>query len=265
MSESIPDVVLRLARRHIPADAAIPISPARPVIEPPEPPIDAPIPLPREQDDESANERSVATQPEPWPANDSHDYESVAAASNRHALVADSLDSKSLDRPGGRSDEHMETADRRPQFAEQAWRRPTAGETPAPQSVTTVPADDPPPTASDAESFADAEPTFERPRAQTPSFPAGSGPPHKLLDPADDAFQPAARARTTTSSSQHDQSPVDSVNETSRQLEQTARDLETALTHLFTTQIETLQHLRDRVDEQERRWVEQQAARRATL
>ena len=136
---------------------------------------------------------------------------------------------------------------------------------------------------SDTESFANVEPGVSHVRLyrEAASFPplgrggqGGSRPIsiHALHDmstggagfPSHDSFEPADRSKTSTGSSP-DQSPVEGVSETSRRLEQTARDLETSLTHLFTTQIETLQRLRDRVDEQERRWVEQQSARRAAL
>ena len=143
------------------------------------------------------------------------------------------------------------------------FRLHTAGETPAPQLTTSAPADESTWLPPDIESFTDREPALDQPSALGQSFPAGAKPPRAPDFHSNESFQPADRAATTGSSP--DQSPVETVDETSRRLEQTARDLETSLTHLFTTQIESLQRLRDRVDEQERRWVEQQSARRAAL
>jgi regulator of replication initiation timing len=55
----------------------------------------------------------------------------------------------------------------------------------------------------------------------------------------------------------------ESVADQSRQLEQLSHDLDSSLTRLFATQLETLDNLRQRLDEQERLWLEQQAVRRA--
>jgi hypothetical protein len=267
MSESIPDVILRLARRHIPVDAAMPVSPAQPASEPSHLPIDVPAPLPRGQDD--APSQSVpATEPEPRSAVDAPDYE-TAAASNPQTSAAAPIDAGSVDIAQVRSDKHNETPDRRPPFVVQASRLPSERRTPARQPATFPHTDEPLPSASAPESFAaERDPPHAQPRPPAPSFTAGTNPSYRSGNPpddfADDAFEPAARSATNTGSPR-DQSSLDAVGEASRQLEQTARDLETSLTRLFTTQIETLQRLRDRVDEQERRWVEQQSARRATL
>jgi hypothetical protein len=56
---------------------------------------------------------------------------------------------------------------------------------------------------------------------------------------------------------------ADSVTGQARRLEQLSRDLDASLTRLFATQLETLDHLRQRLDEHERLWLEQQALRRA--
>ena len=253
----------------MPVDAAMPISPARPAIEPPDLPVDAPALLPRERDDAAIAELAPAAGRDSQPVADSPDRESVVALPNRPPIAADAGHSDLFDPPDQRSNDHDETADRRPQFVVQASRLQTAGGTPAPQRATTAPTDESFDAPSAAESFAaDSDPAFERPHRPMPVFAAATDPPpgpdYPADDFADDSFAPAARSATNAGSSR-DQSSLDAVGEATRQLEQTARDLETSLTHLFTTQIETLQRLRDRVDEQERRWVEQQSARRATL
>jgi len=127
---------------------------------------------------------------------------------------------------------------------------------------------------TDGESFVGAEPAFVQNDIAQPgfedsghfatAFPARTVRPYGTNNQSDDAFEPVDRSPSAGGGS-HNQSSADAVNESSRQLEQTARDLETSLTRLFATQIETLQQLRDRVAEHERRWVEQQSARRATL
>lgn len=58
---------------------------------------------------------------------------------------------------------------------------------------------------------------------------------------------------------------VEAVDDGSRQLEQALHDLESSLTNLFQTQIETLNRLRDQTQQHERRWTEQTAARRAAF
>src|SRR5258707_11183463 len=113
MSESISDVILRLARRYLPVDAAAPIAPAQPASEPAELPIDAPTPSPREQDNASISERDRETGLEPRPAADSPGTEPVAHSSNPYTIAADPSRSESLEIAGKRSDEdNQEVAQR---------------------------------------------------------------------------------------------------------------------------------------------------------
>ncbi len=107
-----------------------------------------------------------------------------------------------------------------------------------------------------------AQTRFYEPNNFAPAFPSPTNRQSNIENRSLESIEQRGRPQSGGS---HNQSQLDAVGESSRQLEQTARDLETSLTRLFTTQIETLQRLRDRIAEHERRWVEQQGARRATL
>lgn len=274
MSESIPDVILRLARQHVPVDATVPVSPARADIESSELLIDAPTLLPREPESAAIDEHVPTASVELRPATVSSDHEPSAAVSNSRPFAVDPSYAGSLEHPGVQSEEHIASADQLPRSAMSAHelRLSPASVLPhggTPQPALTPHAADPYPSVSATESFVSvSDPVFEQPHALTPSFNIGTNSSYRRGDPmedfADDAFEPFNRS-TATAGSSSDPSPVDAVSESSRQLEQTAHDLETSLTHLFTAQIETLQRLRDRIDEHERRWVEQQGARRAAL
>ena len=297
MAESIPDVVLRLARRHLPADAAVPANlPADHELEFPGQPCDSLTPLPREKQDEATktlrenncrlslrerahfrgakgddtttcsraepNDHVPAASADPLTILHSTDHQSAGITQTPRATFDDLPTPEPLDILAGRQPQPHELSYQTPQIAVQPSGLHAAGETPAPQSIAT--ADESNGAPSDTESFAERELTFQQARAFVQSSPSEASPPRAVDFPIADSFQPANRFSSGTSSAP-DQPAVDAVSEASRQLEQTARDLETSLTHLFTTQIETLKHLRDRVDEQERRWVEQQGARRAML
>jgi hypothetical protein len=56
---------------------------------------------------------------------------------------------------------------------------------------------------------------------------------------------------------------ADAITNQTRQVENLSRDLDSSLTMLFTTQLEALDQLRQRLDDHERLWLEQQALRRA--
>ena len=56
---------------------------------------------------------------------------------------------------------------------------------------------------------------------------------------------------------------VETINESGRRLEDAIGDLERAMMRLFNTQIEALARLRERAEDHERRWIEQANARRA--
>ena len=263
MSDSIPDVILRLARRHIPSDATMPVhQPAQPEPEVPEPPLDPLAPLPPKKEHESVDGRVAATSADSRPSAKPLYHEPIVTEPILHDPPSSILHPPLL--PAGPPQQLPATADQRPQIVVQPSRLHAAGETPAPQPTTSAHADESTWAPSEPESFVDSQPAFDSFGGSPTSFEAGPNPPPRTTAfPSRDSFQPADRSATTDSSP--DQSPVEAVSETSRRLEQTARDLETSLTHLFTTQIESLQRLRDRVDEQERRWVEQQSARRAAL
>jgi hypothetical protein len=70
-------------------------------------------------------------------------------------------------------------------------------------------------------------------------------------------FDSPAPAWDEPAASPHDDSAT--------RLEQLTRDMESSLTRLLTTQIEALTRLRERLEEHERRWIEQAGARRAAM
>ena len=279
MSETIPDVVLRLARRHLPADAAVAVSPAQQAPESPSLPLDSGALPPRSNANDLSDESVPATNREETSQAEieRHAPEDMGTDLAPQSSTAKRPDAAPFEGPAKLPPRIQEPGVQRTQnvvSAPNLSHRQTAGGTPAPQTSAPPPADESTRPPQDTESFADFAPRFEQPHSPLPMFssradyspPVGSSQPDGST--AADSFQPAARSATSASNSAGQPSVdsiSDTVHETSRQLEQTARDLENSLTRLFATQIETLQRLRDRVDEQERRWVEQQAARRATL
>jgi hypothetical protein len=258
MPDSIPDIILRLAREHAPADAFLAPPPVPPESEIAEHQLDGTAPLPPDYVHGSAGECDPATSASTRHIAQPLDRQPAAAEASLGGHLPASRDSI-LPPPllqMGQPPQLQEPFSDTPQDLVHQFRLHVAGGTPAPQQYETA---DPPP---DAESFADVDSAFDQPLTLTPTFTARAGPPQAANIPADDAFQPEYRSETTATNAP-DQSPLETVNESSRQLEQTARDLENSLNRLFTTQIEILQSLRDRVDAQERCWVEQQSARRA--
>ncbi len=93
-------------------------------------------------------------------------------------------------------------------------------------------------------------------RRSSPGHPFTTGPGNEQFTGPAGTSEPSAGESGTDRLSE-------SVADQSRQLEQLSHDLDSSLTRLFATQLETLDSLRQRLDEQERLWLEQQAVRRA--
>jgi len=95
--------------------------------------------------------------------------------------------------------------------------------------------------------------------AEPGGWPTLDDRPAPAVVPPDPArqFDSPAPAWTDQAASPHDDSAT--------RLEQVTRDMEASLTRLLTTQIEALTHLRERLEEHERRWIEQTGARRAAM
>jgi hypothetical protein len=93
-------------------------------------------------------------------------------------------------------------------------------------------------------------------RSSSPGHPQATGPGNEPCT------GPAGTPKSSSGESGTDRLS-ESVADQSRQLEQLSHDLDSSLTRLFATQLETLDNLRQRLDEQERLWLEQQAVRRA--
>lgn len=95
--------------------------------------------------------------------------------------------------------------------------------------------------------------------AEPGGWPTVDDRPAPAVVPPDPArpFDSPAPAWTESAGSPHDDSAT--------RLEQVTRDMEASLTRLLTTQIEALTRLRERLEEHERRWIEQTGARRAAM
>ena len=118
MAETISDVVLRLARRHVPADAVAAISPAASEPETVESPLNPMAPLPRDKQGESVDTNIPAASADPRSsAPESAEREPVVADSNQDAFVVQTPEPASYDMPAGRPHEIHEFADRSQDFA----------------------------------------------------------------------------------------------------------------------------------------------------
>jgi hypothetical protein len=94
-------------------------------------------------------------------------------------------------------------------------------------------------------------------------FPAEPGLWPAVDDRQLNAAVPPDPARRFEQSPVRDEVPAAHADDSAARLEQVTRDMEASLTRLLTTQIEALTRLRERLEDHERRWVEQASARRA--
>jgi hypothetical protein len=252
VSESIPDIVLRLAHAEIARGTAtsgdllatLPFDSTQPRSRHPVRSPDASQPAPDEQPEQSDN---LLTPDEESGGRRSRGAADALPSGNDRSVGNESADVGPLPigteirrwaHIGGSAGASPSLAGDSPfQLADDA-SRPDLDHAAAAMAVTPQSIIDPPSSAARSTSFS---------RSQV-------GEPLIL--------QPPEGGTTNGAANGTDRLP-DSISDHAGRLEQLSRELDSSLTRLFSTQLETLDHLRQRLDEHERLWLEQQALRRA--